>query len=390
MTFDNLEIIEPLLRALNHEGYSTPTPIQQQAIPVILNNHDVLGCAQTGTGKTAAFSIPILQNIYKATSKGQRREVKALVLTPTRELAVQIDESFAAYGRYTDLRHTVIYGGVGQRTQTDALRRGVDILVATPGRLLDLMNQGYVDLRRVEFFVLDEADRMLDMGFIHDIRKIVSKIPQKRQTLLFSATMPDEIAHLAESILRDPVRIEVTPAASTVDTIEQYLYYADREHKMPLLVDLLKDQSKESVLIFSRTKHGADKIAKNLLREGIRSDAIHGNKSQTARQIALKKFKAKKIRVLIATDIASRGIDIDNLSHVINYDLPEDPESYVHRIGRTGRAGMSGIALSFCDTKERTLLKSIQKLIGKKLDILEHELAISEAVQKPERRSRRR
>lgn len=299
MTFDNLEIIEPLLRALNHEGYSTPTPIQQQAIPVILNNHDVLGCAQTGTGKTAAFSIPILQNIYKATTKGQRREVKALVLTPTRELAVQIDESFAAYGRYTDLRHTVIYGGVGQRTQTDALRRGVDILVATPGRLLDLMNQGYVDLRRVEFFVLDEADRMLDMGFIHDIRKIVSKIPQKRQTLLFSATMPDEIAHLAESILRDPVRIEVTPAASTVDTIEQYLYYADREHKMPLLVDLLKDQSKESVLIFSRTKHGADKIAKNLLREGIRSDAIHGNKSQTARQIALKKFKAKKSGYLL-------------------------------------------------------------------------------------------
>jgi ATP-dependent RNA helicase RhlE len=390
MTFDNLEIIEPLLRALNHEGYSTPTPIQQQAIPVILNNHDVLGCAQTGTGKTAAFSIPILQNIYKAERKGQRREVKALVLTPTRELAVQIDESFASYGRYTDLRHTVIYGGVGQRAQTDALRRGVDILVATPGRLLDLMNQGYVDLRRVEFFVLDEADRMLDMGFIHDIRKIVSKIPPKRQTLLFSATMPDEIAHLAESILRDPVRIEVTPAASTVDTIEQFLYYADREHKMPLLVDLLKDKSKESVLIFSRTKHGADKIAKNLLREGIRSDAIHGNKSQTARQIALKKFKAKKIRVLIATDIASRGIDIDNLSHVINYDLPEDPESYVHRIGRTGRAGMTGIALSFCDTKERALLKSIQKLIGKKLNILEHELAISESVQKPERRSRRR
>lgn len=390
MTFDNLEIIEPLLRALNHEGYSTPTPIQQQAIPVILNNHDVLGCAQTGTGKTAAFSIPILQNIYKAERKGQRREVKALVLTPTRELAVQIDESFASYGRYTDLRHTVIYGGVGQRAQTDALRRGVDILVATPGRLLDLMNQGYVDLRNVEFFVLDEADRMLDMGFIHDIRKIVSKIPPKRQTLLFSATMPDEIAHLAESILRDPIRIEVTPAASTVDTIEQFLYYADREHKMPLLVDLLKDKSKESVLIFSRTKHGADKIAKNLLREGIRSDAIHGNKSQTARQIALKKFKAKKIRVLIATDIASRGIDIDNLSHVINYDLPEDPESYVHRIGRTGRAGMTGIALSFCDTKERALLKSIQKLIGKKLNILEHELAISESVQKPERRSRRR
>jgi len=390
MTFENLEIIEPLMRALNHEGYSTPTPIQQQAIPVILNNHDILGCAQTGTGKTAAFSIPILQNIYKSEKNGKKRVLKALILAPTRELALQISESFASYGRYTDLKHTVIFGGVGQRPQTDALRKGVEILVATPGRLLDLMGQGYVDLRNIEFFVLDEADRMLDMGFIHDIQRIVSKLPQKRQTLLFSATMPDEIAHLAQSILRDPVRVDVTPPSSTVDTIEQYLYYADREHKMPLLVDLLRDESKESVLIFSRTKHGADKIAKNLLREGIRSDAIHGNKSQTARQIALKKFKSKKIRVLIATDIASRGIDINSLSHVINYDLPEDPESYVHRIGRTGRAGMSGIALSFCDTKERTLLKSIQKLIGKKLDILEHELAISEPVQQKDRRRRRR
>ncbi|OJV22287.1 MAG: DEAD/DEAH box helicase [Bacteroidetes bacterium 41-46] len=390
MTFENLEIIEPLMRALNHEGYSTPTPIQQQAIPVILNNHDILGCAQTGTGKTAAFSIPILQNIYKSEKNGKKRVLKALILAPTRELALQISESFAAYGRYTDLKHTVIFGGVGQRPQTDALRKGVEILVATPGRLLDLMGQGYIDLRNIEFFVLDEADRMLDMGFIHDIQRIVSKLPQKRQTLLFSATMPDEIAHLAQSILRDPVRVDVTPPSSTVDTIEQYLYYADREHKMPLLVDLLRDESKESVLIFSRTKHGADKIAKNLLREGIRSDAIHGNKSQTARQIALKKFKSKKIRVLIATDIASRGIDINSLSHVINYDLPEDPESYVHRIGRTGRAGMSGIALSFCDTKERTLLKSIQKLIGKKLDILEHELAISEPVQQKDRRRRRR
>jgi ATP-dependent RNA helicase RhlE len=390
MTFENLEIIEPLMRALNHEGYSTPTPIQQQAIPVILNNHDILGCAQTGTGKTAAFSIPILQNIYKSEKNGKKRVLKALILAPTRELALQISESFAAYGRYTDIKHTVIFGGVGQRPQTDALRKGVEILVATPGRLLDLMGQGYVDLRNIEFFVLDEADRMLDMGFIHDIQRIVSKLPQKRQTLLFSATMPDEIAHLAQSILRDPVRVDVTPPSSTVDTIEQYLYYADREHKMPLLVDLLRDESKESVLIFSRTKHGADKIAKNLLREGIRSDAIHGNKSQTARQIALKKFKSKKIRVLIATDIASRGIDINSLSHVINYDLPEDPESYVHRIGRTGRAGMSGIALSFCDTKERTLLKSIQKLIGKKLDIIEHELAISEPVQQKDRRRRRR
>lgn len=390
MTFDNLEIIEPLLRALNHEGYSTPTPIQQQAIPVILKNHDILGCAQTGTGKTAAFSIPILQKIYESRIKGSQRDIKALILTPTRELAVQIDESFASYGRYTGLAHTVIYGGVGQRSQTDALRRGVEILVATPGRLLDLMTQGWVDLRKVEFFVLDEADRMLDMGFIHDIKRVISKLPVQRQTLLFSATMPDEIAHLADSILKKPIRIEVTPAASTVDTIEQYLYYADRENKMPLLIDLLKDESKESVLIFSRTKHGADKIAKNLLREGIRSDAIHGNKSQTARQIALKKFKAKKIRVLIATDIASRGIDIDNLSHVINYDLPEDPESYVHRIGRTGRAGMSGIALSFCDTKEKALLKSIQKLIGKKLNILEHELAISQPVERPEHRVRKR
>ena len=393
MTFENLEIIEPVLRALNQAGYSAPTPIQQQAIPIILNNHDVLGCAQTGTGKTAAFSIPIIQNIFlscqnepvqevkvsqesrlKKRGRGPGREIKALVLTPTRELAVQIDESFSTYGRYTGLVHTVVFGGVGQRPQTDALRRGVDVLIATPGRLLDLMGQGYVDLRSVQFLVLDEADRMLDMGFINDIRKVVSTLPSKRQTLLFSATMPDEIAHLAESILRDPVRVEVTPVSSTVDTIEQYLYYADRDEKLPLLVDLLKDESKESVLVFSRTKHGADRIAKGLMLEGIKSDAIHGNKSQSARQAALNMFKSKKIRVLIATDIASRGIDINRLSHVINYDLPEDPESYVHRIGRTGRAGMSGIALSFCDNKERSLLKSIQKLIGKKLDILEHEV----------------
>lgn len=396
MTFENLEIIEPVLRALNQAGYSAPTPIQQQAIPIILNNHDVLGCAQTGTGKTAAFSIPIIQNIFlscqnrpvqesevtvlpeskkvKKKNKGAVRDIKALVLTPTRELAVQIGDSFSTYGKFTGLVHTVVFGGVGQRPQTDALRRGVDVLIATPGRLLDLMGQGYVDLRHVEFLVLDEADRMLDMGFIHDIRRVVSTIPSKRQTLLFSATMPDEIAHLAESILRDPVRVEVTPVSSTVDTIEQYLYYADRDEKLPLLVDLLKDESKESVLVFSRTKHGADRIAKGLMMEGIKSDAIHGNKSQSARQAALNMFKSKKIRVLIATDIASRGIDINKLSHVINYDLPEDPESYVHRIGRTGRAGMSGIALSFCDNKERSLLKSIQKLIGKKLDILEHEV----------------
>ena len=294
MQFKELEIIEPILKALIKEGYSIPTPIQEKAIPIILNNRDVLGCAQTGTGKTAAFTIPILQHLYDNVNQGRNKQIKALVLTPTRELAVQIGDSFSAYGRYTSLSHTVVYGGVSQRSQTDALRRGVDILIATPGRLLDLINQGYINLRNVDHFVLDEADRMLDMGFIEDIHRIVDMIPQQRQTLFFSATMPDEIAHFANKILNNPVKVEVTPTASTVDTIEQFLYFADREQKIPLLIDLLKDESKESVLVFSRTKHGADKIAKSLLHAGIETDAIHGNKSQFARQNTLNSFKRHK------------------------------------------------------------------------------------------------
>ena len=370
MQFKELEIIEPILRALIHEGYVIPTPIQEKAIPIILNNRDVLGCAQTGTGKTAAFTIPILQHLCGNVNQGRNKQIKALVLTPTRELAVQIGDSFSAYGRYTSLSHTVVYGGVSQRAQTDALRRGVDILIATPGRLLDLINQGYINLRNVDHFVLDEADRMLDMGFIEDIHRIVDMIPQQRQTLFFSATMPDEIAHFANKILNNPVKVEVTPTASTVDTIEQYIYFADREQKIPLLIDLLQDESKESVLVFSRTKHGADKIAKSLLHAGIETDAIHGNKSQFARQNTLNSFKKRKTRVLIATDIAARGIDINKLTHVINFDLPETPETYVHRIGRTGRAGESGIALSFCDKKEMSFLRNIQKLTGRKIEVV--------------------
>ncbi|MEG2337399.1 MAG: DEAD/DEAH box helicase, partial [Bacteroidales bacterium] len=339
MLFKELNIIEPILKALEEEGYSTPTPIQAQAIPHILDGSDVLGCAQTGTGKTAAFSIPILQKLNNAVKQGRNKEIKVLILTPTRELAIQIGESFASYGKHLALRHTVIFGGVGQKPQTDALHRGIDILIATPGRLLDLINQKYINLKTIEFFVLDEADRMLDMGFIHDIKRILPLLPKQRQTLFFSATMPNEIASLADSILHKPVRVEVSPASSTVDTIEQYLYMVEKEEKKLLLVELLKDPSKESVLVFSRTKHGADKIAKILSQAGVQSEAIHGNKSQNARQRALSNFKERKTRVLIATDIAARGIDVDNLSHVINYDLPEVPETYVHRIGRTGRAG---------------------------------------------------
>lgn len=369
MTFQELQIIDPILRALETEGYSTPTPIQQEAIPVILSGRDVLGCAQTGTGKTAAFSIPILQKFYN--SHATHRHVKALVLTPTRELAIQIGESFAAYGKHTGLRHTVIFGGVGQQPQTAALGRGVDILIATPGRLLDLISQGFISLRDLEFFVLDEADRMLDMGFIHDIKKVIKLLPPKRQTLFFSATMPTEISGLANSILTNPVRIEVTPVSSTVDMIDQKLYHVDQKLKPQLLVSLLEDPAMESVLVFSRTKHGADKIAKILCKEGIKSEAIHGNKSQNARQRALANFKDRTCRVLIATDIAARGIDVDGLSHVINFDLPNVPETYVHRIGRTGRAGMSGIAIAFCNAEELPLLKDIEKLIKKRILVIE-------------------
>jgi ATP-dependent RNA helicase RhlE len=396
MTFNELQIIEPILKALINEGYSIPTPIQEQAIPILLQGRDILGCAQTGTGKTAAFSIPIIQKLYEnrdvadvntgRNSKKQRKNIKALVLTPTRELAAQIGDSFSSYGKFTSLKHTVIYGGVRQRSQTDAIRNGVDILVATPGRLLDLVNQGHVNLRHIEFFVLDEADRMLDMGFITDIKRVIDLIPQSRQTLLFSATMPSEISSLAESLLNNPVKVEVTPVEATVDLIDQYLYFADRGNKTPLLIDLLNDDDVESALIFSRTKHGADKLSKSLTRAGINCDAIHGNKSQNARQKSLSDFKRKRTRVLVATDIAARGIDINQISHVINYDLPEAAETYVHRIGRTGRAGYSGVALSFCDSGELGMLKSIQKLIGKDINVIAgHEFECAVCVEKIDR-----
>jgi len=369
MTFQDLELIEPIQKALQKEGYEIPTPIQAEAIPIVLEGHDLLGCAQTGTGKTAAFSIPIIQKLYEQKDAGGRRAIKALVLTPTRELAIQIDESFAAYGRYTGLRHTVIFGGVGQKPQTDALQRGVDVLIATPGRLLDLINQGFIKLNTLEYFVLDEADRMLDMGFIHDIKRILPLLPKRRQSLFFSATMPPEIERLAATILHDPEKVEVTPRSSTVEKIEQSVYFVEKKEKISLLKELLKDESLESVLVFTRTKHGADKVARFLTKANIGAEAIHGNKSQNARQRALGNFKDHTTRVLIATDIAARGIDVDHLTHVINYELPNVPETYVHRIGRTGRAGRSGVAFSFCDAEEVPLLKDIHKLIGKQIPV---------------------
>ncbi|MEO6611480.1 MAG: DEAD/DEAH box helicase [Chitinophagaceae bacterium] len=371
MSFNNLQLIAPVLKALSTEGYTTPTPIQQQAIPAILEQKDLLGCAQTGTGKTAAFAIPLLQlmHLQQAASRENRRTIKALILTPTRELAIQIEESFKAYGRYLDLRHLVIFGGVSQFNQVNTLRRGVDILVATPGRLLDLMNQNLLSLRDIKFFVLDEADRMLDMGFVHDVKRIIAKLPAQRQTLFFSATMPPEIQQLANGLLKNPVKVAVTPVSSTVEIIQQSLYFTEKQNKPGLLTHLLSDSSIKTVLVFTRTKHGADKIAKGLSRAGISAEAIHGNKSQNARQAALHNFKTRRTRVLVATDIAARGIDIDELTHVINYDLPNVPETYVHRIGRTGRAGASGIAISFCDQEEKAYLKDIQKLIGKTIPV---------------------
>ena len=360
MTFEQLELIEPIRKALKKEKYTTPTPIQAEAIPVVLDGSDLLGCAQTGTGKTAAFSIPIIQKIEERISRGRKPGIKALILTPTRELAIQIGESFTAYGRYTHVKHTVIFGGVGQKPQTDALERGVDVLIATPGRLLDLINQGFIRLDTLEYFVLDEADRMLDMGFIHDIKRILPLLPRKRQSLFFSATMPPEIERLAGTILHEPEKVEVTPVSSTVDTIDQSVYFVEKVEKINLLKNLLEDRSLESVLVFTRTKHGADKVARVLNKSGIGAEAIHGNKGQSARQRALSSFKDHTLRVLIATDIASRGI---------NYDLPNVPETYVHRIGRTGRAGRSGIAFSFCDVEEVPYLKDIQKLIGKEVPV---------------------
>jgi ATP-dependent RNA helicase RhlE len=372
MDFKQLALIEPILSALAEEGYTQPTPIQEQSIPILLQRRDLLGCAQTGTGKTAAFAIPILQVLHpqKQNFRGPGT-VKALILTPTRELAIQIDESFSAYGKYCNVSHTVIFGGVSQHNQTLAIRKGIDVLVATPGRLLDLMSQGYVDLRYLEIFVLDEADRMLDMGFIHDVKKVIAKLPAKRQTLFFSATMPPEIQRLSEVLLHNPGKVEVTPPSSTVDMIQQQLYFVDKPNKPALLLHILKDEDIKSVLVFTRTKHGADKLVKILHRNNITAAAIHGNKSQNNRQNALKGFKNYELRVLVATDIAARGIDIDLLSHVINYELPDVPETYVHRIGRTGRAGASGVAISFCDAEERTELRDIQKLIGKNIPVTE-------------------
>jgi ATP-dependent RNA helicase RhlE len=372
MTFQELNLEESLLRALKEEGYDTPTPIQAQSIPHSLKGRDLLACAQTGTGKTAAFALPILQKLHgEHLSHQKERPIKALILTPTRELAIQIEESFKAYGRHMRLRKLVIFGGVGQNPQVEALKRGVDILVATPGRLLDLMNQGYVHLNEIEVFVLDEADRMLDMGFIHDVRRVIKQIPEKRQTLFFSATMPPEIAKLANDILTDPVKVAVTPISTTVEAIQQSVFFVDKKQKRRLLHHLLNTADVNNALVFTRTKHGANRVAQDLNRAGISAMAIHGNKSQSARQQALQNFKTGEIRVLVATDIAARGIDIDDLTHVVNFDLPNIPETYVHRIGRTGRAGASGVAFSFCDEEEKAYLRDIQRLIGLKIPIVE-------------------
>ena len=364
MKFQDLRLSEPLLRAIGEKGYTDPTPIQQQAIPPVLEGRDLQGCAQTGTGKTAAFTLPMLQLLAAEPAPKGRRPIRALVLTPTRELAIQIDECCRDYARYTPIRHCVIFGGVNQRPQVDALQKGVDLLVATPGRLLDLIGQGYVTLDTIRFFVLDEADRMLDMGFIHDIRRILPLLPARRQTLFFSATMPSDIAELAAKILHDPVLVTVTPPASVVETIAQKVYFAEKAEKSQLLIDLLSASDAQQVLVFSRTKHGADKLAKILNRAGIQSCAIHGNKSQNARVKAMNDFKSGECRVMIATDIAARGIDIDQLPLVINYELPEVAETYVHRIGRTGRAGHEGAAWSFCSEDEFEYLCDIQKLTG--------------------------
>ena len=383
MLFNQLPIIEPILRALDAEGYVHPTPIQAQSIPHTLRGRDMLGCAQTGTGKTAAFAVPILQRLMETrpSGNGQHRPIRSLILTPTRELAIQIEESFSAYGKYLPLRHTVIFGGVSQKAQTDALQRGVDILVATPGRLLDLIQQGFVRLRDLEIFVLDEADRMLDMGFIHDVKRVIAQLPKQRQTLFFSATMPTEIANLANSILDNPITVEVTPVSSTAEKVNQSVFFVEKNDKKRLLIHLLEDQAIRSALVFTRTKHGANRLAGDLVKAGVRSEAIHGNKSQTARQNALKNFKTGHTRVLVATDIAARGLDIEDLSHVVNYELPNVPETYVHRIGRTGRAGASGEAFSFCQEDEVPYLKDIQKLINQVVPVVDdHPYSVELAV----------
>lgn len=401
MTFKELGLAEPILKALEEQGYTNPTPIQEQAIPILLKKKDLLGVAQTGTGKTAAFGIPILHHLYEGISlRDNKRKVKALVITPTRELAIQISESFTAYGKHTGLRNTVIFGGVKQGKQVNALRAGVDILVATPGRLLDLMNQGYISFRDLEFVVLDEADQMLDMGFIHDIKKIIAKLPPKRQSLFFSATMPKSIVELSRKMLGDFERVTIKPEQATAEKVEQGVYFVSKANKPKLLVHLLQQRPNDSVLVFSRTKHGANKIVKKLDQADIRSAAIHGNKSQTARQKALGAFKEGKLKVLVATDIAARGIDVDSLSLVVNYDLPNVSETYVHRIGRTGRANASGIALSFCMAEERPYLRDIEKLIKQSVPRLgehpfmdeasEQETVVRKPSQKPRNNNRSR
>ncbi|MBL7814685.1 MAG: DEAD/DEAH box helicase [Saprospiraceae bacterium] len=382
MSFSKLNIIEPILKALRTEGYEKPTPIQEQAIPIILNKKDLLGCAQTGTGKTAAFAIPTLQLLAAEKNPDPRapRKVKALVLTPTRELAIQIHESFTAYGKHTGLRHVVIFGGVSQSGQVEQLRRGTDIVIATPGRLMDLFNQRLISFQDISLLILDEADRMLDMGFIMDVRRIVAKLPTQRQTLFFSATMPPEIMKLANTILQNPEKVEVTPPSTTVEKIEQSVFFVEKVDKQALLRHLLRNSEAETALVFTRTKHGADRVAKFLNQSRITAEAIHGNKSQNARQRALNNFKAKQTRVLVATDIAARGIDVDDLTLVINFELPNIPETYVHRIGRTGRAGASGVALSFCDIEEKDYLRDINRLIVKPIPVNEeHPYAVKQA-----------
>jgi len=369
MTFEEFGLSEPILRAVVSEGYTIPTPIQLKAIPHVLAGRDLLGCAQTGTGKTAAFALPILHRLTHDGNPphGRGRRIRVLVLSPTRELAAQIGESFQTYGYNTALRQTVIFGGVGQNPQTRAIKHGVDILVATPGRLIDLMNQGYIDLGSVETFVLDEADRMLDMGFLPDVRHIITKLPERRQTLLFAATMPETIERFAAAILHDPVRIRIAPVKETSELIEHSVFFVPQKQKTRLLANLLKTRTVTRALVFTRTKHGADRVARDLNRSGIRADAIHGNKSQGARERSLADFKSNRTHVLVATDVASRGIDVEGISHVLNYDLPHEPETYVHRTGRTGRAGAAGIAVSLCDIGERKHLKAIERLIRQTL-----------------------
>ena len=387
VNFSSLGLSETILRALRSKGYVEPTPIQCQAIPHVLAGNDLLGIAQTGTGKTAAFALPVLQQLDAGHERTKPRAPQALVLAPTRELAIQIRDDFRDYGAGLGLRQTVILGGVGQRPQVEALSRRTDIVVATPGRLLDLFEQGHVRFDRVAFFVLDEADRMLDMGFIHDVRRIIRELPRQRQSLLFSATMPPDVATLAQEILHRPERVEVAPAASTVDTVDQFAYFVNNSDKTELLRDLLADDRLSRVLVFARTKHRANRVAESLSKRGFLADAIHGNKSQTARQRALERFRSGRSRVLVATDIAARGLDVDGITHVINFDIPHEPESYVHRIGRTARAGALGSAFAFCDTSEKPQLLAIEKLIGLSLEVIQDQpfhIASSDA--SPERR----